>query len=367
MSVEEFDSRLARAGELLCVCGAGGGERGDADRRALATLAGGFGLSVLAQALVLAQLPDASRLLAPSAERIGWPFALLLVGAALASFPAALLIDAFGRRSAFALGASLGAAGGALTAFGVAHGHFPALCLGAFWLGLAQGFGLFYRHVAALGGALPAQGGLVVLAGGALAALAAPAITQLGEALGGGGAVLTIASGLYVLSLALAVRLPHAFASQPETPAASAFSPSFVTATLAGAAAWFVMAAAMLRGPLSLGLCSAAPSFIGGAMAWHLLAMYGPAALAARWPALFPPMPSLGLGLAVMGGAFWGMAATSSAFAIAAGMMAIGASWSLANIGALRLLHERGPVSRTALAAHDLCLLAAAAAGALAF
>lgn len=368
MSVEDFGSPLARPGEMLCVCGPSGAARGDLDRRALSKLALGFGLSVLAQALVLAQLPEASRLMAPAADRIGWPFALLLVGAALASVPAALLVDAYGRRSAFALGASLGVAGGAVAVFALARGNFYVLCLGAFWLGLAQGFSLFYRHAAALGTTLPAQGGLAVLGGGALAALAAPLVSFLAESLGGGaGATLLIASALYALSLALAVRLPHAVgAAQDERPASSGLSARFVALTIAGAVAWFVMAAAMLHGPLSLSLCSAASSFIGGAMAWHLLAMYGPAALAARWPALFPPLQSLCIGLAIMGAVFWGMLTANSAYAIAFGMVAIGASWSLANIGTLRLLHDQGRVSRAALAAHDLCLLAAAAAGALA-
>mgnify|MGYP003344252687 CR=1 FL=1 len=43
-----------------------------------------------------------------------------------------------------------------------------ALCVGAFWLGLAQGFALFYRHVAAQGSARAA---LAVFGGGAFAAL----------------------------------------------------------------------------------------------------------------------------------------------------------------------------------------------------
>lgn len=368
MSVEEFDPLLARPGEMLCVCGPTGAASGAVDRRSLWKLSAGFGLSVLAQALVLSQLPDASRLIAPSVDRIGWPFALLLVGAALASFPAALLVDAYGRRSAFALGSSLGVAGGALAAYAVANSNFQALCLGAFWLGLAQGFGLFYRHIAALGTALPARGGLVVLAGGALAALAAPPAVFLADTLGGGaGATLPSAAILYGLSLALAVRLPHAFGASREDAPASGLTAKFVALTLAGAAAWFVMAATMLHGPLSLSLCSAAPSFIGGAMAWHLFAMYGPAALAARWPALFPPLPSLCAGLAIMAIVFWGIVWANSAFAIAIGLVAIGAAWSLANVGTLRLLHEQGRVSRAALAAHDLCLLSAAAAGALAF
>lgn len=368
MSVEELDPVLARPGEMICVCGPAGAASEDVDRRSLWKLSLGFGLSVLAQALVLSQLPDAARLIAPSAERVGWPFALLLVGAALASFPAALLADAYGRRSAFALGASLGVAGGALGVHAVANANFYALCLSAFWLGLAQGFGLFYRHIAALGSALPAQGGLVVFAGGALAAIAAPPVTLLGVSLGGGaGPTLLCAAILYVLSLALAVRLPHAFGEGRQDVAASGLSARFVLLTIAGAAAWFLMAAAMLHGPLSLSLCRAAPSFIGGAMAWHLLAMYGPAALAARWPTLFPPLPSLGVGLATMALVFWGLVTATSPSAIAIGLVAIGAAWSLANVGTLRLLHEQGRVSRAALAAHDLCLLAAAAAGALAF
>jgi len=366
----EFDPLIARPSETLCLCPRMGGVSDTLSTRRLAL---GFGLSVLAQALVLSQLPEAARLIAPSAERIGWPLALLLVGAALASFPAALLVDSFGRRAALALGASLGVAGGALGAFAMTRGHFPALCLAALWLGLAQGFGLFYRHIAALGSA--AGGGVGVLAGGALAALAAPPIVFLSELAGGGAATLLCAALLQVAALALAVRLPHGFGELKEEPASSSgFTIRFALLTIACAAAWAIMAAAMLRGPLSLALCGAAQSFVGGAMAWHLLAMYGPAALAARWPALFPPLPSLCAGLVLLAGAFVLLRLSASPALLAAGMAAIGASWSLANIGALRLLHEKGPVSRqkgpasrAALALHDLCLLGAAAAGALAF
>ena len=379
----EFDPLIARPSETLCVCPRMGVGDGVSETSATRRLALGFGLSVLAQALVLSQLPEAARLIAPSAERIGWPLALLLVGAALASFPAALLVDSFGRRAAFALGASLGVAGGLVGAFAMTHGHFPALCLAALWLGLAQGFGLFYRHIAALGSA--AGGGVGVLAGGALAALAAPSIVFLSELAGGGAATLLCAALLQALALALAVRLPHGFAevnedadrwregrSHAEEP--YPFSLRFALLTIACAAAWAIMAAAMLRGPLSLALCGAAQSFVGGAMAWHLLAMYGPAALAARWPAVFPPLPSLCAGLVLLAGAFVLLRLSASPALLAAAMAAVGASWSLTNIGALRLLHEEGPVSRekgplshAALALHDLCLLGAAAAGALAF
>jgi MFS family permease len=354
-----YEPLLVRPSETLCVCPPGrDGE--DAARRSVWPLSACFGLGVLAQALALSELPEAARLMAPTVERVGWPFALLLIGAALAALPAAMLVDSFGRRAAAALGASLGLAGGALAAFAIARANFPALCLGALWLGMAQGFGLFYRHIAALGAAVPSHGGLAVLAGGAMAALAAPLLVALSS---GGGALL-VAAVLYALSLALATRLPHGFAA-PRENAPLRVTPTLALATIAGAAAWFVMASTMLRGPLSLAVCGAAPALIGGAMAWHLLAMYGPAALAARWPALFAPWPSLGVGLAALTVAYASVVAARSSLAIALAMLAVGAAWGLVNIGALRLLHERAKPASFALAAHDLCLLCAATVGAL--
>ena len=329
-------------------------------------LAAGFGVAALGQALVLSVLPEASRLLAPTSARLGWPYALMLIGAALATFPAAFLIDAFGRRSAFALGSSLGAAGGLLAAFASSRGNFPALCLGAFWLGLAQGFSLFYRHVAARG---LARAGLVVMAGGAAAACFAPAVVWITQLFGDGvGPILIAAAALHALALWSSTRLPHAIAPR-ETQARLRImlSSRFFAATLAGAVAWFLMSAGMLRSPLSLSLCGASRGFIGAALAWHLLAMYGPAALVARWPHLAPPRVAIVGGLTMLaialGVALW---APSVVFATAA-LMAIGVGWSLTNVGAMRLLHDNERPPRFALALHDLCLLSAAAGGALAF
>jgi MFS family permease len=359
MSAPEANTPSVRPGQIACICGPLDGIAGDVRRQTLWRLSLGFGLSVLAQSLVLSVLPEASRLLAPSYERIGWPFALLLTGAASASFPAAFLIDAFGRRSAFALGSSIGIAGGLLAYFGIAKANFPALCLGAFWLGVAQGFALFYRHASALG----ASGGAMVFSGGALAALAAPAAMALNG--GNAGATLIGAAALHVLALALSVRLPHAFGPRDAEAETAAPDLRFLIATIAGAFAWFLMAAAMLRGPLSLSLCSAEPAFIGGAVAWHLLAMYGPAALAARSPAQFPDSLSLVGGSIIMLVSSWVLVASKTELRLAVALIAVGVGWSLINIGAMRLLHSHRR-SRLILAFHDLCLLGAAAAGALA-
>ena len=352
-----------RVGQLDCACPAGMTQTAISDNRA--TLAVGFGLAVLSQALVLAVLPEESRLMAPNPDLVGLPFALLLIGAAIAGFPAVLLLDSFGRRAAFGLGASLGAAGGALCAFATTRYNFAALCLGAFWLGLAQGFALFYRHSAAQGAA---RGALAVFGGGALAAFVAPAALATTTS---PATIFAAAAALHIGGLALAVRQPHARPPAQPAPrreaASTRDSRTSLHATLIAALAWFVMAAAMLHGPLSLAACAATPAFIGGATGWHLLAMYAPAALAARWPMFFPPV---GGGLGALALMLVGMAAIYAAATpalIASGLFAVGAGWSLANVASLRLLHDRTHLSRQALAAHDFTVLVAAAAGALAF
>ena len=147
MTSAELDPLAGRAGRLDCVCAPG--EDSDARGGAgLFRLAAGFGLAILAQTLVLAALPLAATATAPRPALAGVPYAISLLGAALATCPASYLLDAFGRRAAFALGASVGVAGGLLAGWAALHGAFLLLCVGALWLGLAHGLALFYRHAA---------------------------------------------------------------------------------------------------------------------------------------------------------------------------------------------------------------------------
>ncbi|MGI9231423.1 MAG: MFS transporter [Methylocystis sp.] len=348
-----------RIGQLGCACPTSFLEEQNDNHRIL--FAAAYGLAVLAQALVLTLLPEQSRLLAPTITLIGLPFALLLVGAAIATFPATFLLDAFGRRAAFALGASLGAAGGILSAFALIHANFYALCLGAFWLGLAQGFALFYRHIAAQ---FSTRAGLIVFAGGIGAALAAPALFTLRP---NPASTLLIAAGLHIIALALSTRLPHFNQVIQKTSMLFGLSWGYIGATSAGAAAWFIMSAGMLHGPLTLAGCSAPYSTISGVMGGHLIAMYAPSVIAARWPLLFPPLPSLGIGLGLM---IFGVArifSNSTILSISMSLIVIGIGWSITNIGCFQLLYQERRPSRAMLALHDLSLLSAAALGALAF
>ncbi|MFO1116400.1 MAG: MFS transporter [Beijerinckiaceae bacterium] len=366
MSAADLDPIAGRIGRLDCVC-APGDERGSRGGEGLARLAAGFGLAILAQTLVLAALPLAAASSAPRPALAGLPYAIALLGAALATFPASYLLDAFGRRAAFALGASLGVAGGFLAGWAALHRQFPILCIGALWLGLAHGFALFYRHAAATSAAGP-KGGAIVFAGGALAAVLAPPALQFAGSLAGPfvDAATLVGAGIADLAgLILAVTLPHAIAPPRKDQPPPRANSGFAVATAAGALAWFAMTAVMAAAAPTLVGCGAASAAVGGAIAWHLVAMYAPAAIIrftgaqlSRWFALLG-----GAALLAVGVAFF--LAGGTVVSVSLSMIAAGVGWSLVNAGLMQWIYAEGAPGRWMLAAHDFALLGAAMLGAL--
>jgi len=363
--------REPRPGHLVCACDVAAPADSPApaaDAPALGFAAGVFALTVLTQALTAAVLPLAGVVLAP---RPGWaplPFALTLVGAGVATLPAALLTDLFGRRAALAMGASLGLAGGAIAAWSFVSGQFFGLALGAFWLGVAQGFGFFYRHVPVLRAADKPRAVGAVLGAGALAVLLAPAAVGAAQSLAG---PLAPAAALLAVGAAEVVLLVVAIAMRPgrdigaPAPARSGRTPQFLLATLAGAAAWFAMASLMANAAPTMALCGIGSATAAGVIAGHILSMYVPAALAGPWATRLGASKITAVGLAMILFALFEMGRADARTAFGAAMILAGAGWSLAMLGATIAIHQGGRPSTRDLALHDAALFAAAVAGAL--
>lgn len=364
----------ARAGRLACACPE---DEARVLRRAPGegTLLGGFALVVLAQALTLGALPLAGALLAARPMQAAWPMTAFLIGAALASLPASFLLDAFGRRAGFALGAALGVAGGLLAAYGLVVRALPLLLIGALWLGAAQGFGLFYRHAAAFGVGAVGRGGAIgrLVAAGALAGLIGPLAAGAAEAAFAPYTLvgtLTLATLAQLGALAFAVALPEARFSHADVEAEVAAPvplawPALVLPTLIGALAWAAMTAAMVGAPLALAECGVAVAGITGVVAWHVVAMYAPAliggALVNRVGAI--PLAIAGAVLAVIAAVLARYA--GEAVLIGGAFLAVGTGWSLALVGATAMVHLAGAPTRLQLGLHDALLFAAALMGAV--
>ncbi|WP_029003419.1 hypothetical protein [Azorhizobium doebereinerae] len=366
-------SRLApvsatRAGMLACICDpsfdAPANDNAGARPRAL-PLALGFAFAVLAQTLAAGVLPLAGALLAPRPSLATLPFAALMLGAALASFPASFLGDAFGRRTGFALGASLGIAGGAILAAGLLQRQFTFACLGALWLGMAQGFSFFYRHEAAASAGRPAAAAAGVMAGGLLAALAGPTLAGFAEALFSpvflvGSAVL--AALAHTASLAVAVRLAPDVRPWTETGVAGPLR-AIVLPTAVGMLAWFGMSLIMAGAPLALLGCGIGEGAVFGFIALHVAAMYAPAVPLALIGRLLSPQVLAFAGLALVAAAY-PLQVSGQPTLLAAALILVGAGWSVATVGCTGWLHQAARPGRLGLALHDGALFSAAIVGA---
>ena len=368
--LEQVDA--SRAGRLACFCPPGvavTGQRPAGLAGGLAQLAGGFALAVLSQTLATSLLPLAGLWLAPSPSLMAAPYMAMLIGAAVATFPASFLLDAFGRRASFALGASHGLAGGLVMAWALSAGAFWPFCLGAFWLGVAQGFTLFYRHEAAIGTSVTEKGLAIALVfgAGALAGLVGPGLLLLLDQAPPASrniAVALAAALAQVLVLTLAMASAREGTAAPVEKAGALHVQDYLVATVIGAAAWFGMTAQMLAMPGAMVGCGVTLSAMFGVMSFHVMAMYAPAfavgPLAGRFGVA--SVAVAGLGLMVGAKVLAKGAADVADFALVLGLLAVG--WCLATTAATLWLHQRGSPARLWLAGHDALLFLAALAGA---
>ncbi|EIM29790.1 hypothetical protein [Microvirga lotononidis] len=358
-------AEIPRAGQLECICEPGALGDPVAGSRGAVLLAASFALSVLAQVLTLSILPLAGLALAPSRGLATLPYTSFYIGAALASLPASLLLDSFGRRAAFSLGASLGAAGGLVLVWALVSMHFNALVLGAFWLGIAGGFSLFYRHAAVPVGDKGTGAVLIVFGAATLASLAAPTISSLAETLAsprvfaGTAAAAALA---HVASLVATASLPYRRSREPDAKATGLHGwRSILAPTALGTLGWLAMTALMGATPMAVIGCAPSEAVVG-AISWHIMAMYAPSLLLAFFPRLALPAPLTVSGciLLAAGAAAFMVSGSVGGFSAAAAL--VGSGWSLTMLGTTLWIH-RSPVSRWLLGLHDSTLLTGAILG----
>lgn len=274
-----------------------------------------------------------------------------------------------GARPAGLSGGLLQLAGGLMMAWALSAGAFWPFCLGAFWLGVAQGFTLFYRHEAAIGlGAKEKSLAIALVFGaGALAGLVGPALLlALDHLLPAGRNIgVALAAALaQVLVLTVAVSSASGASARGAHEAQGMNMQDFVVPTVIAAAAWFAMTAQMLAMPGAMVGCGVTISTMFGVMAFHVMAMYAPAFVVGPLVRRvgFPVVAAAGLGLMVAAKFLTPGAASVGDFTLVLGLLAVG--WSLATTSATLWLHHRGSPARFWLAGHDALLFSAALAGA---
>ncbi|AHG42821.1 MFS transporter [Pseudomonas syringae CC1557] len=215
----------------------------------------------------------------------GFQFLLLM----LATYPVSRLMSRIGRKKAFMLGAIPLVISGMSGFWAVEHQHFPALVFSHAALGVYIAFANFNRFAATdnLHQTLKPKAISLVVAGGVIAAIVGPTLTELLRDLGGYPLFsLCYASfiGLAALSLLIAVCLPDdpvmpsaiSGNEKLETERQTLFTPTIVIAMTVAAVGYGVMNLLMIQASMHMKHMHQDFSDVRLAIQWHVIAMFAP-------------------------------------------------------------------------------------------
>jgi len=275
----------------------------------------------------------------------GW-----VIGAALTTFPASLLMKSVGRRAGFTLGAIIGILGAAVCAVALYAGSFWALCLGTTVFGVYNAFAQYYRFSAADSASPEVRPKAIslVLAGGLVGGIIGPETSkhtvQLLPTLYLGGYLALIGFLVLVIALLQLLEIPPAKESasaEPARPLRTIMAqPAFIVAVLAASMGYGVMNLLMTASPLAMAVCghpySAAASVIG----WHVIGMFGPSLftgnLIRRFGVTNVMFAGVALQLVAIGIALSGISVPHFWLAL----VTLGAGWNFLYIGGTTLIAQ---------------------------
>ena len=308
----------------------------------------------------------AGLLLAPSKMLATLPVSVQIIGSALATVPASLLMQKIGRRAGFQVGSMCGVVGAMLATLAMWLGSFSLLCVGTFVLGIYGAFGQYYRFAAADSAepALRPKAISLVVAGGLVGGLVGPALSTFTRGAASPEFIASYAS-LIVFSLLTMLVVSHlqipgvatdAAAAAPRPMREIAVQPLFIVAVLSSGIGYGVMNLLMTATPLAMSFCGHPYGAAAGVISAHVIAMFAPSfftgALIARWGVF----TVIATGIAIMAGC---VAIALSGISVAHfwwALTLLGLGWNFMFVGGSTLLTEtyRPNEKAKAQGAHDL-------------
>ena len=321
---------------------------------------------VMAQAILGAQMPMiytigglAGQSLASNPCFATLPISLIVLGSMLAATPVSAIMQKYGRRAGFWLGAGCGAIGGAVGAYGLYLASFPIFLLGSFITGVymsAQGFYRFAAADTASDGFRP-KAISYVMAGGLASAIIGPQLVKVTSQ-----AMVIPFLGTYLAVIAVNVLGSVLFffldIPRPKPPAATddrgrsrrelLATPIIAVSVICAMVSYALMSLVMTSTPLAVVGCGFEQNIAADVVSAHVLAMYVPSFFTGHLIARFGVRTIVALGLVILGAA--GVVALQGVqlenFFIA--LILLGVGWNFGFIGATTMLaashgpHERG-------------------------
>jgi predicted MFS family arabinose efflux permease len=210
----------------------------------------------------------------------------LVIGGALATFPASLLMKRVGRRAGFLAAAAVGFLGAILSSAAVFLGDFWLLCLGTIVLGMYNGGAQYYRFAAAdvSPPGFKERAISLVIAGGLVGGLIGPETSKytvdLFSARYAGAYLGLCIFQVLAMLLLLGLRVPPPGADELKGEARPISEimaqPVFLVAAFASALGYGVMNLLMTATPLAMEVCGHPFASAAFVIQWHVVGMFAP-------------------------------------------------------------------------------------------
>ncbi|MFW8593168.1 MFS transporter [Cribrihabitans neustonicus] len=321
---------------------------------------------VLAQAILGAQMPMiftigglAGQSLATNPCFATLPISLIVGGSMLAATPISAIMQRWGRRAGFFVGAAFGAIGGLVGAYGLYLGSFQVFLIGSLLTGVYMSAHGFYRFAAAdtASEAFRPKAISYVMAGGLAAAIIGP---QLVKATSQTFVIPFLGTYLAVIAVNVLGAALFLFLDIPKPPAPAVDAPRgrsrgellktpvIAVAVICAMVSYALMNLVMTSTPLAVVGCGYSEGRAADVVTSHVLAMYVPSFFTGHLIARFGVEKIVAAGLVILAGA--GAVALQGVelgnFFVA--LVVLGVGWNFGFIGATTMLagaheaHERG-------------------------
>ena len=215
------------------------------------------------------------------------PLTCYVVGSAITTVPASLLMNAIGRRGGFQVGTSIGICGALVCSLAMYLAQFWLLCAGMMIMGMYTAFGKYYRFAAAdvAEPGFKAKAISLTLAGGILGGIFGPEMAKRTTGLFDPQTYLAPYLSLACVCLVATVLLtkldiPRLSVQERKAsgrPLAAIMSqPVFIVAVLASMFSYGIMNLMMTSTPLAMRAHEHHFNDAAFVLQWHMIGMYGP-------------------------------------------------------------------------------------------
>jgi MFS family permease len=279
------------------------------------------------------------------------PVTAFVVGTALGTVPAALLMRRVGRRIGFITGMLVGAIGATLGAAAMTGQSFVLFCLGSLLGGFASAFAQQFRFAAAdtASPGFKPRAISYVLAGGIAAAVIGPqTVIHFADLFApipyagafAGAALLSVAAAIVLLFLDIP-RPPATTGKAQGRPIGEiARRPEFLIAVGCATSAYALMSFVMTAAPLAMVLHDHHRDSAMLGIQWHVLAMFGPSFFTGSLIARFGAERIVAVGLMLLIGCAAVALAGTSVGHFWLALILLGIGWNFGFIGGTALVTE---------------------------